>query len=847
MGSVGVEARQGLSGAEAARRLATEGPNEVATPSPPSVWRRVGRQLADPLIMLLLASAAVTAGLGDLPDTVVILLVVVVNTAIGVIQEVRADRAITALHQLAAPTARVVRDGADRMVPAATVVRGDLIVLAPGDVVPADAELLDAQQLRLEEAALTGESLPVSRGIGEEVHAGTVVLAGRARAGVVRTGADSALGRITRLVAATRSGPTPLQRRLASLGRVLGAVAVGLSALVMLLGVLAGQPLERMAITAVSLVVAAVPESLPAVVTLALALGAFRMARGHAIARRLHAVETLGAVTVIASDKTGTVTEGRMAVDRAVTPDGETYRFVGRGYDPVGQVHGPAASGPGEAPPPLLDLARAAVLCNDAHLTPPGATHADWRAVGDPVEAAMVAFAGRCGLDPIAERARAPRVAEEPFDAAIRRMTTVHSTSDGRRLVVCKGAPEVVLAPDAVDGDPEVLRRLTREARRLADDGLRVLAVTAALVDRDVVTAPAAGLRPLGLVGIGDPVREEAADVAAELESAGIRLLMITGDHPATAVAIASRMGIWRDGDTVARGDEDLAAASGSARVFARTHPEQKLDIVAALQSQGDVVAMTGDGVNDAPALRRADIGVAMGAGGTEVARQAADLVLTDDNLATIAVAVREGRRIYDNIRRFLRYALSGGVAELAVMLVGPLLGLPLPLLPAQILWVNLLTHGVPGVALGAEPTEPGVMRRPPRSPQESVLGGGLAAGALFIGATIATAVLTVALWAGSAAPWQSMAFVTLGLGQLGVALAVRAPRRRGRPGNPSLGFAVALSAALQIGGVALAPLRSLLGTESLSFGQLGLCVAAAAVPGAGLSLIRRIRHSTRP
>jgi len=840
MGTVAVAPERGLSGEEATRRLAAEGANEVAPAPPPSVWRRVARQLADPLIVLLLASAVVTAALGDVADTLVILLVVVVNTGIGVLQEVRADRAITALHQLAAPTARVVRDGADRVVPAATVVRGDLIVLAPGDIVPADAEVIDARQLRLEEAALTGESMPVSRDTGDEVHAGTVVLAGRARAIVRRTGADSALGRITTLVTATRSGPTPLQRRLASLGRMLGGVAVGLSMLVMVLGVIAGQPLERMAITAVSLVVAAVPESLPAVITLALAMGAYRMAKGHAIARRLHAVETLGAVTVIASDKTGTVTEGRMAVDRAVTPDGATYRLVGRGYDPAGQVHG--SDGPSAVPPALERLARAAVLCNDAHLAAPSAAHAEWRAVGDPVEAALVAFAGRCGLDPAAERARAPRLAEEPFEASTRRMVTLHSTSDGRWLLVVKGAPEVVLSPDAVDCEPPVRTRLGHEAHRLADAGLRVLAIAAAVVDSPVLAIPPNGLRPLGLVGIGDPIRDGAAEVAVELEGAGIRLLMITGDHPATAVAIADRMGIWRDGDTVARGDEDLTAAAAGARVFARTHPEQKLDIVAALQARGDVVAMTGDGVNDAPALRRADIGVAMGRGGTEVARQAADLVLTDDNLATIAVAVREGRRIYDNIRRFLRYGLSGGVAELAVMLLGPLLGLPLPLLPAQILWINLLTHGVPGVALGAEPTESGVMRRPPRSPQSSVLGGGLAVGALLIGATIAAVVLTVAVGAGAAAPWQSMAFVTLGLAQLGVALAVRAPRRRGQPGNPALGWAVAVSAALQLGGVAVAPLRTLLGTQPLSLRQVGVCVAAAAVPGVAVALIRRVR-----
>jgi Ca2+-transporting ATPase len=847
VGSAAIAPPRGLTAAEAARRLAADGPNEVATPGPPPIWRRVVRQLVDPLIALLLAAAAVTAGLGDWPDTTVILLVVVVNSTIGVRQEVRADRAITALHRLAAPVARVVRDGADEMVPAAEVVRGDLVVLAPGDIVPADARLTDARQLRLDEAALTGESVPVAREAGEEVYAGTVVVAGRAHATVVRTGAGSALGRIGTLVAATRSGPTPLQRRLASLGRVLGAVAVGLSAVVMLLGILAGEPPAQMAITAVSLVVAAVPESLPAVVTLALALGAFRMARGHALARRLHAVETLGAVTVIATDKTGTVTEGRMAVERAVTADGATYRLLGHGYEPFGAVHGAAGRCEPPPPAPLVALARAAVLCNDAHLSPPNGEQTEWRAVGDPVEAALLAFAGRCGLDAAAERRRAPRIAEEPFDATTRRMTTVHSLSGGQLLMVGKGAPEIMLDPAVAVCEPARRERLLAEAHRLADAGLRVLAVAASRADRADARPPQ--LRPLGLLGIGDPVRDGVAEVTADLAGAGIRVVMITGDHPATAAATAGRMGIWREGDTVALGHavqrgDDLRAAVADARVFARTHPEQKLDIVAALQAQGHVVAMTGDGVNDAPALRRADIGVAMGAGGTEVARQAADLVLTDDNLATIAVAVREGRRIYDNIRRFLRYALAGGIAELAVMLLGPFMGLAVPLLPAQILWVNLLTHGVPGVAMGAEPTEPGVMRRPPRSPQESVLGGGLATGALLLGAGITAAVLVVAIGAGPAAPWQSMAFVTLGLAQLGVALAVRAPRQPGRPGNPSLGIAVAASAVLQVAGVALEPLRSLLGTAPLSATQLGVCLAAAVVPGGLLVLLRRMRRS---
>ncbi|HEX6497461.1 MAG TPA: cation-transporting P-type ATPase [Micromonosporaceae bacterium] len=831
-------AASGLSTVEAGAILAADGPNRVEKVAPPRLAYRIGRQLTDPLVALLLASAIVTLALRDLTDTLVIALVVVVNTTIGVTQEVRADRAIAALDRLAAPVARVVRDGVDQLVPAAEVVRGDLVLLGAGDVVPADLRLGWAERLRLDEAALTGESVPVDRGAGQEAYAGTVVLTGRARGTVVRVGAASALGRIASLVASTRPGPTPLQRRLNRLGQVLGAAIVALSAVIMVLGLIAGRPLEQMAITAVSLVVAAVPESLPAVVTLALALGAYRMTRGHAIARRLHAVETLGSVTVLASDKTGTLTEGRMAVDRAVTCDGRGYRVVGQGYEPTGEVH---AEDGGVLADRLRELATAGALCNDATLTPPDDAHPRWGAIGDPLEAALVAFAERCGIDVAERRAELPRVAEQPFDAATRRMVTVHRAG-GDALVICKGAPEVVFG-DVLDPATTGLTELVRAARDLADAGLRVIAVAARRYPRQPPGDPATGLRPLGVVGVGDPLRPGAAEVAASFDRAGVRLVLVTGDHPATAAAIAGRLGIAHRGDEVVSGDEGLPEERAqAARVFARIRPEQKLTIVTELQHGGNVVAMTGDGVNDAPALRRADIGVAMG-GGTEVARQAADLVLTDDNLATVGTAIGEGRRVYDNIRRFLRYGLSGGFAEIAVMLTGPFVGLAVPLLPAQILWVNLLTHGLPGVALGAEPAAPDVLRRPPRSPQESVLGAGLGRAVLATGALISVGALgagVVAQRAGHPA-WQSMIFVVLGLAQLGVALAVAAPRRRGRPGNPSLFWAVALSAVLQVAGVLVGPLRTLLGTQPLTWSELGACALVAAVPGVVLGLGRAL------
>jgi Ca2+-transporting ATPase len=836
----------GLTSAEAAARLEADGPNVVATPVRRRLTARIGHQLADPLVALLLVAAVVTTLLDDLPDTAVIALVVIVNTVIGVVQEVRADAAIAALDDLAAPQARVVRDGHDQIVPAASLVRGDVVRLEAGDIVPADLTLTVAERASFDESSLTGESVPVHHGAGEEAGSGTVLSTGRATGSVLRTGATSSLGRIADLVAHTAPGLTPLQRRLAGLGRTLGAAAVAVSAVVFALGLLAGQPVARMAITAVSLVVAAVPESLPAVVTLALALGARRMARTRAIPRRLHAVETLGSVTVIAADKTGTLTENRMSVQRAVTADGARWTVRGSGYRPTGTIrptHADAGPGAGVDAEPLRLLALAGLLCNDAELIAPraggaspaggvAATGADvesrgageWGAAGDPMEAALVAFAGRCGYDSATERDKAPRVAEQPFDHTTMRMVTAHRRSDGGYLIVAKGAPEAILDPEG---------ELAGAARAFADDGLRVLAVATAVSERPDLTTP---LRAAGIVGIGDPLRATAGATAAAFEESGVRLLMITGDHPATAASIGNQLGILRDGDVVALGgDEPIAVA----RVYARTPPDRKLDIIAALQGQGEVVAMTGDGVNDAPALRRADIGVAMG-GGTEVARQAADLVLVDDNLATVADAIGEGRRIYDNIRRFLRYALTGGVAELVVMLAGPLLGMPLALLPGQLLWINLLTHGVPGVALGAEPAEKDVLHRPPRSPQESVLGGGLLAGVLTGGAAVAAVVLGAGVVAHQAGrPWQSVMFVVLGLAQLGVALAVRAKAAPGGARNPWLLAAVATSGLLQIGGVLLEPLRTLLGTEPLTTLELLACAAVAVLPGLVLRLLR--------
>jgi Ca2+-transporting ATPase len=847
--------RQGLASAEAVARLARDGPNTLPAALGVPLWRRVAVQLRDPLMVVLLAAAGLTIATGDWTDAAVIALVIVVNTSVGVAQEVKADRAIAALSVLAAPEARVVRDGMQRLVPAAEVVVGDLLVLAEGDIVPADAVVVGAAALVVNEAALTGESVPVAKAAGgsdragDVVSGGTVVVRGRGRARVTATGAASAMGQVASLMT-VGSGLTPLQRRLVGVGRVLAGAAVGLCALVLALGLLRGQPVELMLVTAISLVVAAVPESLPAVVTLALALGARRMAARNALIRRLPAVETLGSVTVIASDKTGTLTEGVMLARRLWTPAGAAS-ISGTGYAPDGEIQRNGRTISRRDAPDLARLLSAAALCNDAALRLDDGRV--WVPVGDPTEAALLAAAGRLGLDRSALEAELPRCAEAPFDSDRKRMTTVHRRPGGGVLIVCKGAPEALLDQAVLTDDAETRDRATAQAEGMAQAGLRVLAVAQA--DRPGMPITAAGLEQglhlLGLIGILDPPRAGAAATIAACQGAGITPVLITGDHPATARAIATELGVIRPDEQVVdcrRLPAGDTATLRTGRVFARATPAQKLDIIQAWRTGGDIVAMTGDGVNDGPALRRADIGVAMGRRGTEVARQAADLVLADDDLSTVVAAAEEGRRVYANIRRFLLYGLSGGTAEIAVMLAGPLLGLALPLLPAQILWVNLLTHGLPGVALGSEPADPGGMRRPPRPPAESVLGAGLWQRIVRVGVVVAGVTLGVAVWGhATGRPWQSMAFFALGATQLAVAVGSRA-----RPGtwtNPLLPAAAAAALLLQFAGLYLPPLRDLLGTRPLPINDLAVVCVLSTLGYAAVRLDRVVhpgKHAGR-
>ncbi|MFP8885437.1 cation-translocating P-type ATPase [Streptomyces mangrovi] len=876
----------GLTEEEAARRLAEGGRNEVGQPPGTPLRARVAAQLRDPLILVLLGAVVLTLLTGDHGDTAVIALVIVANTGVGVAQEVRADNAIAALTAMSAPVARVVRGGAEREVPSAEVVPGDVLLLGEGDIVPADARLLRSWVLAVDESALTGESVPVDKDVrvGEPeagaLRAGTVVVRGRAVATVTATGADSALGRIAALLR-PRRGPTPLQRRLAGLGRVLAAVTVVLCLLVLLLGLARGQSLETMAVTAISLAVAAVPESLPAVVTLALALGARRMAARNALVRRLPAVETLGSVTVLATDKTGTLTEGRMVVERVWTPRG-TVRLTGGGYEPAGELlsdggggggSGSGGSGGGSggerAPGPpapataqaVRALLTAAVLCNDAALRPPHDGEERWSALGDPTEAALLAAAAKAGLDRAEVLREHPRIGEVPFDSLRKRMTTVHREPSGGRLVCLKGAPETVLNGSLLDETPLRLERAHREAAALSAEGYRVLAVASGPLDGEPGRWEEAGsgLRLLGLAALSDPPKEAAGATVAACRDAGITPVMITGDHPATARAIATRLGILdrgpgptgTDGAAPTEPPEVVtgrALAAGqvadpsTVRVFARTDPQQKVDIVQAWRARGAVTAMTGDGVNDGPALRQADIGVAMGRRGTEVARQAADLVLADDELRTVVAAVEEGRRVYDNIRRFLLYGMAGGAAEILVMLIGPFLGLTVPLRAGQILWINLLTHGLTGVAMGAEPVSVNAMRRPPHPSGRHVLGDGLWVRILRLAALVTAASLAAALWEREAGrPWQTTLFLALLAAQLGVVLGLR--ERLLTRENPFLPAAVLAAVVLGAAAVTVPFLEEVLRTEPPGPSALG---AVAAVGAAGFAAARFEGRFTR-
>jgi Ca2+-transporting ATPase len=839
--ALAVDPERGLDAVEVEERRARSGPNRLQETPLPSVWWRFLGEFLEPMVAILVVAAVIAGLLGDVVDTLAILGIVLLNGVIGFIQEERAERALAVLQRLSAPLAKVLREGRLEAVPAGDLVAGDRIVLEPGDRVPADARLIRSFGLFGEEASLTGESVPVAKDAAEAlepqtalcdrrnmVWMGTTIAAGKADAVVVATGMDTELGRIAGMLASGARERTPLQRRLAELGKTLIAVVLGIVALIFLLRLLRGGAVLESFLLSVSLAVAAVPEGLPAVVTLALAIGLQRLVRRNALIRKLPSVETLGSVTIICSDKTGTLTKNEMTVREVVTGSGH-YHVSGAGYEPQGAFHPRGegdSQGHGEAidPRDWPDLIRAlyiAAWCNTAQVARRSEGEGGWQVIGDPTEAALVVTARKAKIDAQGEQDRL--LHEIPFDSERKAMSVVVRGDDDSATMYTKGAPEVILAMCNREWRAGRLEPLTtarreeilRTGAEMAARALRVLAL-ADRHHRDAgheATRQEEDLAFVGLAGIIDPPREEVRAAIRTCQSAGVRPVMITGDHPATALAIARELGLAGEHDCILSGpeldeldDEALAAAIADVSVYARVSAEHKLRIVRAWKARGQVVAMTGDGVNDAPAVKAADIGIAMGITGTDVTKEASDMVLTDDNFASIVSAVEVGRGIFDNIRKFIHYLLASNASEVLLMLLAALLGWPAPLTAVQLLWINLVTDGLPALALGVEPPEFDIMRRPPRPPREPVITRHHGLLILYHGALITT--VGVAAFAFSYGRDQDLArartttFCTVAFTQLFFSFACRSQRytllELGPFSNPYLFGAIAASALLQ-------------------------------------------------
>jgi Ca2+-transporting ATPase len=833
----------GLSAVKVAERMAFHGPNSLHEKRGRSPWRMLLNQFTDFMIVVLIGAAVISGIVGDVQDTIAIIVIVILNAVIGFAQEYRAERAMAALKRMSEASARVLRDGQVEAVNASELVPGDVVLLEAGNVVPADFRLVEAAQLRIDESALTGESVAVEKQIhplsvvdaplGDKTclaYKGTIVTYGRGRGLVIATGMHSELGKIAALLSEDDETKTPLQKRLASFGKRLALAALAICLLVFVIGIMRGEPLLLMFMTAVSLAVAAIPEALPAVVTISLALGAHKMIRQHALIRRLPAVETLGSVTFICSDKTGTLTQNKMHV---------TAMYVDGGLCTTWQDE--------KKTEPWRTLFQALALSNDAQLDQHGKIH------GEPTEAALLQAAHEAGWSKALLEQDAPRLKELPFDSERKRMTTFHHTAEGI-IAYTKGSPEALVSQCVriltSSGEQVTLNQtaLLQQAETMAANGLRVLAFAyrnwPALPGSEQPDELERNLVFLGFIGLIDPPRREAKEAVSLCKTAGITPVMITGDHPATARAIAHELGILSDSDgrvitgaELAKLDQQTFEAEvEQVRVYARVDPIQKIKIVQALQDKGEVVAMTGDGVNDAPALRAADIGIAMGKGGTDVAREAAYMVLLDDNFATIVHAIRYGRRLYDNIRKFIRYAVTTNSAEIWTIFLAPLLGLPIPLLPIHILWINLVTDGLPALALTAEPAERGLMRRPPRPSQESFFAHGMWQHMIWVGLLMAALTLFTQAWAyhSGSSHWQTMAFTVLTLSQLAHVMAIRSEKESlfsiGVFSNRPMAAAVIITFILQMATIYVPAFNPIFKTEPLSMNELVACLALSSV-----------------
>jgi Ca2+-transporting ATPase len=832
----------GLSSVNADRLFLKYGSNELIEKKKKSPFMMFLDQFKDFMILVLIAAAVVAGVIGEPSDTIAIIVIVILNAVIGFFQEYRAEKAMELLRRMSAPSALVMRDGALAHIAAAKLVPGDLVILEAGDIVPADIRLLESASLKIEEASLTGESLPAEKHsetlhdeglpLGDRrniAYKGTIVTSGRGKGIAIATGMATELGKIAAMLQDAEGVKTPLQKRLANFGQKLALAVLAVCAIVFIFGLLRGEPPLLMLLTAISLAVAAIPEALPAVVTISLAMGAKKLVGQNALIRKLPAVETLGSVTYICSDKTGTLTLNKMTVEEIYAGGelltGELLKSVGK-----------------------YELFTALALSNDAGVDAAGTV------IGDPTEVALHVVAGAAGFDKKILELDFPRVAEIPFDSDRKCMTTFHKAPEGQGFIsFTKGALDVLLEKSSKvmrdgGGRPLDAAELSAIGDRMSADGLRVLAIAMRRWDNlpDDLSSEnvESELTVLGLAGMLDPAREEAAEAVRLCRSAGIRPVMITGDHPLTATVIARRLGILeQDSGGVLTGREldllsleEFESRVEQISVYARVAPEQKLKIVKALQGKGQFVAMTGDGVNDAPALKQADIGVAMGITGTDVSKESADMILLDDNFATIVKAVKEGRRIFDNIRKFIKYTMASNSGEIWTIFLAPFLGLPIPLLPIHILWINFVTDGLPGLALAAEPAGKGIMERRPRHPSESIFAGGLALHIIWVGLLMGGMSLLTQAWSIYIGDnhWQTMVFTVLCLSQMGHVLAIRSETEslfsQGLFSNKPLAWAFLLTFVLQMATIYMPQLNIFFKTQPLTLKELAATLALSSV-----------------
>jgi P-type Ca2+ transporter type 2C len=869
----------GLSFEEAERRLDLYGSNELTEKKKKTPVAMFLDQFRDFMILVLIAAAVIAGIIGEASDAIAIMVIVILNAVIGFIQEYRAEKAMAALKKMAAPSAVALRDRQPVQLPAAGIVPGDIVLLEAGRVVPADIRLFKIAQLKLEEAALTGESIPVekhSRAICDPAlplgdrknmaFMGTFVAYGRGSGIVVATGMQTELGRIASMLAEEEEVKTPLQKRLAGFGKKLALATMAICAVIFFVGLLRNEPPLLMLLTAISLAVAAIPEALPAVVTISLALGAKKMVKQNALIAKLPAVETLGSVTYICSDKTGTLTVNQMSA-QAIYVDGKMLKpsDIPPAMKPDIKMNGLISDTLFTNLSPVSILFSAFALSNDAQIDPAG------KEIGDPTELALLKIAGEKGFHKSELEKICPRSGEIPFDAERKCMTTIHALpgDDGKApeyIAFTKGGADVLLDKSdwimtAGGLEPLDAGKLNGITEEMAADGLRVLGVSMRrwkiLPENISPEEVETGLILIGLAGLMDPPRQEAGDAISLCRTAGIIPVMITGDHPVTATAIAQRLGILENGSTAVMTGKDLDRLSPDEfeksvkdiRVYARAAPEQKLKIIKALQNKGQFVAMTGDGVNDAPALKRADIGIAMGISGTDVSKEAAHMILLDDNFATIVTSVKEGRKIFDNIRKFIKYAMAGNAGEIWTIFLAPFFGLPIPLLPIHILWINLVTDGVPGLALAAEPSETDVMNRPPRHPQESIFAHGLGIHIIWVGLLMGAVCLFTQAWfiTKEGSHWQTMVFTVLCLSQMGHVLAIRSERaslfRQGLLSNKPLLGAFLLTLILQLSTIYVPALNTVFKTHPLTLVELMITLALSAVVFCAVELEKCVKR----